>query len=88
MTFDNTELNHAISPGLPGCYPITSAWDHKYIFLMVDYGSNFTHVVPMKSRTAEALFEGFNKCYSVLRASGFEADLVRLDNEVSKLLIT
>ena len=87
MTFDNTERKHTVSTDLPGCYPITSARGHKYIFLMVGYDSNYIHAVPIKSRKAEALMEGFNECYNVLRDNRFEANLVRLDYEVSKLLI-
>ena len=87
ITFNNTELKHTISTDLPGRYPITSALGHKYIFLMVDYDSNYIHAVPLKSRKAEALVKGFNECYNVLHANGFDTDIVRLDNEVSKLLI-
>ena len=50
---------------------------------MVNYDSNYIHAVPIKPRKAEVLVEIFNECYNVLRANGFEADLVRLDNEVS-----
>ena len=87
MIFGNTELKHTISTDLPGCYPITSARGHKYIFLMVDYDSNYIHAVPIKSCKAEAFVKSFNECYNVLCANGFEADLVRLDNKVSKLFI-
>ena len=87
MTFDNTELKHTISTNLPGHYPITSPQGHKYIFLMVNYNINYIHAVPIKSRKAEALVEGFNKCYNILRDNRFKTNLVQLDNEVSKLLI-
>ena len=76
MTFKNTELKHTISVNLLGHYPVTSARDHKYIFLMVDYDSNYIHAVPTKSCRADALVTEFNECYNVFRNNGFEADMV------------
>ena len=54
---------------------------------MVNYDINYIHAIPIKSCKAEALVDGFNECYNVLRNNGFEADIVRRNNENSKLLI-
>ena len=50
MTFDNIELKHIISTDIPGRYPIKSAKGRKYIFIMVDYDSNYIYAIPIKSR--------------------------------------
>eukprot|EP00532_Pseudo-nitzschia_australis_P011281 CAMPEP_0168233864 /NCGR_PEP_ID=MMETSP0140_2-20121125/17949_1 /TAXON_ID=44445 /ORGANISM="Pseudo-nitzschia australis, Strain 10249 10 AB" /LENGTH=183 /DNA_ID=CAMNT_0008166597 /DNA_START=687 /DNA_END=1235 /DNA_ORIENTATION=- len=54
---------------------------------MVDYDSKYIHAVPIKSRKAEDLVEGFRACYSNLTTNGLAGTYVRLDNEASRLLI-
>jgi len=83
-----TQLKYTVASDLPGRYPITSARGHKYIFLMVDYDSNYIHAVPIKSRKADALVDGFRTCYKTLLDNGLQGTYVRLDNEASRLLTT
>ena len=54
------QLEYTMASDLPGRYPVTSARGHKYIFLMVDYDSNYIHAVPIKSHKAEDLVAGFD----------------------------
>mmetsp|Transcript_27957 Transcript_27957/g.60145 ORF Transcript_27957/g.60145 Transcript_27957/m.60145 type:complete len:98 (-) Transcript_27957:541-834(-) len=88
MTFAHDDLKHTIATDLSGRYPTTSTREHKYIFLMFDFDSNYIHAVPIKSQKAKALMKGFNKCFQVLKNNGFQANIVRLDNEVSQKPIT
>ena len=81
-------LKYTIATDLPGWHPVTSARGHKNIFLMVDYDSNYIHAVPIKSRKAVDLISGFEICYATLTSNGLTAEYVRLDNEMSNLLLT
>lgn len=87
LTLNTGDLKHIIASDPPGHYPVTSARGHKNIFLMEDYDSNYIHAVPIKLWKAEALVKGFHVCYTTLANNGFDATIVRLDNEVSTLLI-
>ena len=79
------QLKYTMASDLPGRYPVTSARGHKYIFLIVDYDSNYIHAVPIKSCKAEELVYGFRTCYKTLTDNGLQGTYVRLDNETSKL---
>ena len=83
-----TQLKYTMASDFPGRYPVTSARGHKYIFLMVDYDSNYIHAVPIKSRKANELVAGFRTCYKTLIDNGLQGTYVQLDNEASKLLTT
>ena len=82
------KIKNLISTDLPGQYPVTSAWGHKYIFLLYDHDTNFIHACPIKSRKAEDLIQGFTTCSNKLKQNGFTASKLKLDNEISKLFIT
>lgn len=72
---------------LPGRYSITSKRGNKYIFLVVDQDSNYINAVPIPSRKSSELIKAFIICYEEMKAAGFIAKLLRLDNEVSRDLI-
>ena len=82
------DLKHLIATDLPGRFPITSARGHKYLFLMYDYDANYIKAVPIKSRESAELVRGMEECYATLTKNNFKAKILRLDNEVSKKLIT
>ena len=60
------DLKNLIATDLPGRFPVTSAQGHKYLFLLHDYDTNFIYAVPIKSREAGELLQGFKACYQVL----------------------
>ena len=81
------ELQNLIATDLPGRLPITSARGHKYIFVMYDADTNYIKVIPIKSRKSSELVRALKICYEELKSYGFEAEILRLDNEISKELI-
>lgn len=80
-------LENLIAMDLAGRYPITSARGHKYIMVMYDFDSNYINAVPIKSRKSSELVGAFKECYDDLKRRGFEAQVLRLDNEISAELI-
>jgi hypothetical protein len=52
-----------------------------------DYDVNYINAIPIKSQKSSELVNAFNVCYDKLRKRGFEARVLRLDNEISKELI-
>ena len=73
---------------LPGRFPTTSASGNKYIFVMIDYDSDYIKFTPMTSQTKEETVCCFRLCYNKFKEAGFTARLLKLNNEVSKELIT
>lgn len=47
---DDKELHSLIAMALPGRYPITSARGHEYVFVMLDFDSDYINAIPMTSR--------------------------------------
>ena len=80
-------MKNLIAMDFAGRYPVTSKRGHKYIFIMYDYDSNYTFAVPVKSRKTSEYLRAFQECYDELKHRGFTAQLLRLDNEISKDLI-
>jgi hypothetical protein len=70
---DGDDLKNLIAMDMPGQYPLTSARGHKYIVVFYDYDNNHINAIPIK------LHE--------LKKNGFDAQVLRLDNEISKELI-
>ena len=55
---------------------------------MVDFVTNYIKAVPTKFRQSQALVSAYQECYHDLLNKGFWAELVKLDNKVSKELIS
>ena len=55
---------------------------------MYGMDTNYIDALRLKSRQSKELVRGFNECYDRLKRAGFNAVLQRLDNEISKELIT
>jgi hypothetical protein len=55
--------------------------------VMYDFDSNYINVVPIKSRKSSELVAAFKECYDDLKRRGFEAQVLRLDNEISAELL-
>ena len=85
---DDDNMKNLIAMDLPGQFPTTSASGNKYIFVMIDYDSDYIKFTPMTSRTKEEMVRCFELCYNEFKEAGFTARLLKLDNEVSKELIT
>ena len=83
---EQKELRNMVASDLAGRFPITSSRGHKYIFIMIDFDSNYIHAAPVKSRKAEDLMGVYKEGYELFLKSGFKAKLAKLDNEVSKQL--
>ena len=87
--FENPLYNdrNTIGVDLPGRYPDTSFDRHKYIYVMHDMITNYINVKGLTSRRAPELIRGFEECYNDLKKKGFIAQLVKLDNEISKKMV-
>ena len=84
---EDDDMKDLIAMDFAGRYPITSKRGHKYIFIMYNYNSNYTFVVPVKSRKMSEYLHSFQECYNKLKQRGFTAHLLQLDNKISKDLI-
>jgi hypothetical protein len=84
---DGDDLNFLIAMDMPGRYPLTSARGHKYIMVFYDYDNNYINTIPIKSRKFSELVNAFHICYDELKKNGFDAQVLRLDNKISKELI-
>ena len=51
---------------------------------MYNYNSNYTFVVPVKSRKMSEYLRAFQECYNKLKQRGFTAHLLSLDNKISE----
>ena len=83
-----TELKNLIIMDLTGRYPITSMRGHKYLLIMIDWDSNYIKIIPVKSRKSHTIVNAYKEGYHWFKDRGFTAQLLKLDNEVSKALIT
>ena len=81
------EMKNMIAFDLPGRYPITSADGYKYIFIMYDLDSENIKPIAMKSRETDEMIRCYEEGYTFFKQAGFIAELVRMDNELSKRLI-
>jgi hypothetical protein len=86
-TIPASELQNMIATDLPGRYPITSGMGHKYLFVMYDTDSGYINAIPIKSRKSGELVKAYQTCYDTLKQKGLTARLMRIDNEVSAILI-
>ena len=60
---EEDDMKKLIAMDFAGQYPITSKQGHKYIFIMYDdYDSNYTFVVPIKSRKMSEYLHAFQEC--------------------------
>jgi hypothetical protein len=50
VILEQEELRNMVASDLAGRFPITSSRGHKYIFIMIDFNSNYIHAAPVKSR--------------------------------------
>ena len=57
------------------------------MLIFIDHNSNHIRIVPIKSRKSEHLVEACKETHAWFKERGFEAELLRLDNEISKLMI-
>jgi hypothetical protein len=71
-----------------GRFPVVSSKGNKYFMILYDYDSNAILAQPIKDRTAPELLRAFHVMEQELVAQGLKPKLMRLDNEVSKLLKT
>ena len=82
------ELKNQIGQDLCGRYPVTSTTGNKYIYIMYDTDSNYIKPMAMSSRETDEIIRCYSESYAQLQQAGFTAQLLRLDNEVSKKLIS
>ena len=56
--------------------------------IMYDYDSAYINAIPMKSRKSTELVRAFEQGYDELTEAGLTGQLLQLDNEISRDLIT
>jgi hypothetical protein len=69
-----------------GRFPEVSSKGNKYIMILYDYDSNAILAQPIKDRTAPELLKYFQVMEQELVTRGLKPNLMKLDNEASKLL--
>jgi hypothetical protein len=69
-----------------GRFPVGSSKGIKYIMPLYDYDINTILTQPIKDRTATELLKAFQVMEQELVARGLKPELMKLDNEASKLL--
>ena len=84
---DTNDMKNMIAMDQAGQFSITLASGNKYIFIMLDYDSNYIKATHMYSRNYEEMVRCFKLCYDEFKQAGFTAHLLKLDNEVLKELI-
>ena len=77
-------MKNTIAMDLPGRFHITLGSGNKYIFIILDYDSDYIKAPPMSSQTKEDMVCCFKLCYNEFKWAGFTAQLLKFDNEVSK----
>jgi hypothetical protein len=82
------DLKGIISTDLPGRFPLTSARGNAYVFVLYDFDSNSILAVPIKNRSKHSLIKGYQTCLDELTRAGIKPIIHRLDNEISKDMIT
>ena len=87
FTTELMEAKNELSMDMTGRYPITSQRGYKYILIMTDIDSNYVKLIPLKSRKAEAYVAAYQAGHDWFKDRGIIAKLLKLDNEVSSLLI-
>ena len=78
---------NTIGVDLPGRYPTTFFGGHKYIYVMHDSITTYINAKGLKSRKSSELLRWFAEYYNDLKRKGFIARLVKLDNEISKVMV-
>ena len=81
------DLKNPLGMDGTGQCPITSASGMQHMIVFIDHNSNHIQIVPVKSRKSEHLVEACKETHDWHKEKGFEAQLLRLDNEMSKLMI-
>jgi hypothetical protein len=71
-----------------GRFPVVSIKGNKSIMILYYYDSNAILAQSIKDRTAPGLLKAFQGMEQELVARGLEPNLMKLDNEASKLLKT
>jgi hypothetical protein len=69
-----------------GRFPVASSKGNRYIMILYDYDSNAILAQPIKDRTAPELLKAFQIMEQELVARGLKPNLMKLENEASKLL--
>ena len=80
-------MKNFIAMDFAGRYPVTSKRVHKYIFIMYNFENSYIKAVSVKSQETDNYIEAFQLCYDNLCRHGVIAQLLHLDNEMSKALI-
>jgi hypothetical protein len=71
-----------------GRFPVVASKGNRNIMILYYYDSNAILTQPIKDRTAPELLKAFQAMEQELVARGLKPKLMKLDNEVSKLLKT
>ena len=66
-----------------GRFPVTSATNNKYIFVLYDHDSNAILAEPLKNRKGQTLIDAFLKLTNLLKSRGMQPKFQILDNEAS-----
>ena len=69
-----------------GQLPVPSTVGNKYMFILLDYNSNYITAVPIPSRTKFQLLQVYKDATKILEQRGFKPKLQFLDNKASTLL--
>ena len=86
-THEVQDLKNLMGMDGTGRHPITSASGMQHMLVFIDHNSNCIRIAPIKSRKSEHLVEACKATHTWFKERGFEAELLRLDNEISKLMI-
>ena len=81
-------MTNMVAMDIAGWHPVASNGGHEHIFVLLDTDTNHICLQAMKSRKSSDIVDACKVCHSRLTKKGFTAKLIRLDNEVSKELIT
>ena len=87
FVLDDDEMKNMLGMDFAGRYPFTSQRGNKYVFVMYDYDTNYINAIAVKARKTSEYLRAFQECYDELARRNLNAQLVRLDNEVSRDLI-
>ena len=82
-----TDLKNPLGKDGTGRCPIISASGMQCMLIFIDCNSNHIRIVPVKSRKSEHPVEAHKGTCEWHKDRGFEAQSLRLDNEMSKLMI-
>ena len=62
--YDDDDMKKLIAMDLSGRFPIASASENKYIFVVFAYDSDYIKFTPMISHTKEEMIQCFKLCYT------------------------